>query len=230
MPRGVYRASAAARGRDGAAQAGRPDDPERHVLASGHGRHGGICPSATGGGRRSAAAAGAGERPGASRRGPRRCSARWRRATACGPGALDGPCVQAHRVAAGASSKTPGGGPADHAPGRSRGGWDSHLLLLSDGDGLPLAAEPAAGQASEPPASRPSWTAGLRIGMHNRRVAFTEVATQTWRARTGSSTKACAGSCRRDRSRLEGRTNRAMRAIRASGTPSIRLRAGARPT
>lgn len=47
--------------------------------------------------------------------------------------------------------KRPRGEPADHALGRSRGGWGSHLLLLSDGEGLPLAAELVAGQANESP-------------------------------------------------------------------------------
>jgi transposase len=39
--------------------------------------------------------------------------------------------------------------PADHALGRSRGGWGSKIHLLTDGHGLPLAVEISAGQAHE---------------------------------------------------------------------------------
>ena len=39
--------------------------------------------------------------------------------------------------------------PADHALGRSRGGWGSKLHLVTDGAGLPLAVEVSAGQAHE---------------------------------------------------------------------------------
>jgi hypothetical protein len=39
--------------------------------------------------------------------------------------------------------------PADHALGRSRGGWGSKFHLVADGAGLPLAVEVSAGQAHE---------------------------------------------------------------------------------
>ena len=41
------------------------------------------------------------------------------------------------------------GEPADHALGRSRGGWGSKLHLVTDGQGIPLAVEASAGQAHE---------------------------------------------------------------------------------
>ncbi len=39
--------------------------------------------------------------------------------------------------------------PADHALGRSRGGWGTKLHLICDGGGIPLAVRITAGQASE---------------------------------------------------------------------------------
>lgn len=39
--------------------------------------------------------------------------------------------------------------PADHALGRSRGGWGTKLHLVSDGTGLPLAVKLSAGQSGE---------------------------------------------------------------------------------
>lgn len=39
--------------------------------------------------------------------------------------------------------------PADHALGRSRGGWGTKIHLLTDGAGLPLAVKLSAGQAHE---------------------------------------------------------------------------------
>jgi transposase len=39
--------------------------------------------------------------------------------------------------------------PADHALGRSRGGWGSKLHLVTDGHGLPLAVVVSPGQAQE---------------------------------------------------------------------------------
>ena len=41
------------------------------------------------------------------------------------------------------------GEPADHALGRSRGGFPTKLHLVTDGTGLPLAAALSAGQAHE---------------------------------------------------------------------------------
>lgn len=43
----------------------------------------------------------------------------------------------------------PPGEPADHALGRSRGGFGTKLHLISDGHGLPLAIQASAGQAHE---------------------------------------------------------------------------------
>ena len=39
--------------------------------------------------------------------------------------------------------------PADHALGRSRGGWGTKVHLVTDGAGLPLAVAVSAGQAHE---------------------------------------------------------------------------------
>src|SRR6478735_8997282 len=43
--------------------------------------------------------------------------------------------------------KRPPGEPADHALGRSRGGFGTKVHLVTDGNGLPLAVEVTAGQA-----------------------------------------------------------------------------------
>ena len=55
---------------------------------------------------------------------------------------LDGSSIRASRDAAGASS-TDGTSsePADHALGRSRGGYGSKIHLVCDGKGLPMAGE-----------------------------------------------------------------------------------------
>jgi transposase len=68
---------------------------------------------------------------------------------------IDGSSVRAHRHAAGARGKRrpakrpPPGEPADHALGRSRGGFMTKLHLVTDGTGLPLAIALSAGQAHE---------------------------------------------------------------------------------
>lgn len=62
---------------------------------------------------------------------------------------IDGSHVRAHRVAAGAGGKPAPGEPADHALGRSRGGFTTKLHLVPDGHGLPLAVALSAGQAHE---------------------------------------------------------------------------------
>lgn len=63
---------------------------------------------------------------------------------------IDGTNVRAARAAAGAAKKNPPPGePADHALGRSRGGFGTKLHLVSDGNGLPLAIELTAGQRQE---------------------------------------------------------------------------------
>jgi len=64
---------------------------------------------------------------------------------------IDGSSVRAARAAAGAAkSLTPHPQePADHAWGRSRGGWGSKFHLVTDGRGLPPAVEVTLGQRHE---------------------------------------------------------------------------------
>jgi transposase len=71
---------------------------------------------------------------------------------------IDGSVVRAHKHAAGARqrrgknlSPTDGGvpEPADHALGRSRGGFGTKVHLVTDGRGLPLAFHLTAGQRQE---------------------------------------------------------------------------------
>ena len=57
--------------------------------------------------------------------------------------------------------------PADHALGRSRGGWGSKLHLVTDGQGTPLAVEASAGQAHECRHVEPVMNA-VRIGRRRR--------------------------------------------------------------
>ena len=63
---------------------------------------------------------------------------------------IDGSSIRAGRAAAGASS-TDGttAEPADHALGRSRGGYGSKIHLACDGKGLPMAVTVTAGQRHE---------------------------------------------------------------------------------
>jgi transposase len=63
---------------------------------------------------------------------------------------IDGSSVRASRAAAGASP-TDGtdAEPADHALGRSRGGYGSKIHLVCDGKGLPMAVTVTAGQRHE---------------------------------------------------------------------------------
>src|SRR5687768_1222311 len=49
----------------------------------------------------------------------------------------------------GPGGKKGDGEPADHAPGRSRGGFGTKVHLVVDGNGIPLAATVTAGQAHE---------------------------------------------------------------------------------
>ena len=67
--------------------------------------------------------------------------------------AIDGSVVRAHPSAAGASTETaPDGEPADHAPGRSQGGFGTkrHLVAaVGGGEVLPLAVEVGPGQQHE---------------------------------------------------------------------------------
>lgn len=63
---------------------------------------------------------------------------------------IDGSSIRASRAAAGASPTdgTPSE-PADHALGRSRGGYGSKIHLVCDGQGLPMAVTVTAGQRHE---------------------------------------------------------------------------------
>lgn len=60
--------------------------------------------------------------------------------------------------------------PADHALGRSRGGFGTKVHLVTDGTGLPLAAEVSPGQASESTYVAPVLNA-VRIGRRRRPAA-----------------------------------------------------------
>jgi transposase len=61
------------------------------------------------------------------------------------------------------------GEPADHALGRSRGGFGTKIHLATDGQGLPLAAEVSAGQRHESLYAEPVLEA-VRIRRRNGRV------------------------------------------------------------
>jgi transposase len=63
---------------------------------------------------------------------------------------IDATSIRASRAAAGALRKKPvSGEPADHALGRSRGGFGTELHLIVDGHGIPLAVAASPGQAHE---------------------------------------------------------------------------------
>jgi transposase len=83
---------------------------------------------------------------------------------------VDGSSTRASRAAAGASSnkKVPEE-PADHALGRSRGGFGTKIHLVTDGNGLPLAAKVSAGQRHECLYAEPVLAA-VRIRRRNGRV------------------------------------------------------------
>jgi hypothetical protein len=53
--------------------------------------------------------------------------------------------------------------PADHALGRSRGGWGTKLHLATDGTGLPAAVKVSAGQANEAPYAEPLLDSGVSV-------------------------------------------------------------------
>jgi transposase len=65
--------------------------------------------------------------------------------------AVDSTTARAHLAAAGAGRRTLADEPADHALGRSRGGWSTKLHLAVDTSGHPLAAIVTAGQANDSP-------------------------------------------------------------------------------
>jgi transposase len=63
---------------------------------------------------------------------------------------IDGSSVRAGRAAAGARKKGgPAEEPADHALGRSRGGFGTKIHLITDGGGIPLVADVSSGERHE---------------------------------------------------------------------------------
>ncbi len=63
---------------------------------------------------------------------------------------IDGSSIRAHRSAAGAKKNlTLEGEPADHALGRSRGGFGTKIHLVCEGKGKPLAVQISGGQEHE---------------------------------------------------------------------------------
>lgn len=64
---------------------------------------------------------------------------------------IDSTIVRAHLAASGAGHHNVTGEPADHALGRSRGGWSTKVHLVCDNAGYPLAATLTAGQAGDSP-------------------------------------------------------------------------------
>ena len=62
---------------------------------------------------------------------------------------VDATSIRASRAAAGAGASAAEGEPADHALGRSRGGFGTKLHLIVDGHGIPLAVALSPGQAHE---------------------------------------------------------------------------------
>ncbi len=62
-------------------------------------------------------------------------------------GCVDGSSIRASRSAAGARRRAVPGEPADHALGRSRGGFGTELHLIGVGHGVPPAASISPGQA-----------------------------------------------------------------------------------
>ncbi|MDM8006811.1 MAG: IS5 family transposase [Phycisphaerae bacterium] len=79
---------------------------------------------------------------------------------------VDGSSIRASRSAAGGGKKGEEE-PADHALGCSRGGWGSKLHLVTDGQGVPLAAVLTAGQVHETQGLEPVMNA-VRIGRRRR--------------------------------------------------------------
>ena len=64
---------------------------------------------------------------------------------------IDSTTVRAHLAAAGARRRAVAGEPADHALGRSRGGWTTKVHLAVDAGQHPLAMRISAGQANDGP-------------------------------------------------------------------------------
>jgi transposase len=67
---------------------------------------------------------------------------------------VDSTTVRAHQAAAGART-TPPGEPADHALGRSRGGWSTKIHLATDSAQIALALVLTAGQRGDSPQFQP---------------------------------------------------------------------------
>ncbi|WP_231871424.1 IS5 family transposase [Planctomyces sp. SH-PL62] len=72
---------------------------------------------------------------------------------------IDGTSIRAGRAAAGAGGKRGTAEPADHALGRSRGGFGTKLHLVVDSGGVPLSAVVTAGRAHESRSLEPALEA-----------------------------------------------------------------------
>jgi transposase len=68
---------------------------------------------------------------------------------------VDSTTVRAHQAAAGAGSRPVPGEPADHALGRSRGGWTTKLHLAADTSQTVMALKLTAGQRGDSPQLQP---------------------------------------------------------------------------
>ncbi len=115
------------------------------------GLHGVIYPIGTVPGKPSTVGFCAGAEAGSGIGSSRRSSESWMRpARSIGSSSALTAVASAHTRPQQAPGKKPRAGePADHALGRSRGGWGSKLHLVSDGKGLVLTLELSAGQENE---------------------------------------------------------------------------------
>lgn len=86
--------------------------------------------------------------------------------------------VRASRAAGGAATH-PAGEPADHALGRSRGGFGTKVSLVCDGRGTPLAAHVAPGQQHDLRSLRATLGDALQLG-HPRRLAADKAYSVAW--------------------------------------------------
>src|SRR5690606_16520300 len=128
------------------------------------GLHGVIYPIGTVPGKPSTVGFCAGAEAGSGIGSSRRSSESWMRpARSIGSSSALTAVASAHTRPQQAPGKKPRAGePADHALGRSRGGWGSKLHLVGDGKGLGLTLELSAGQENECPHAT-SVLDGVRI-------------------------------------------------------------------
>lgn len=98
--------------------------------------------------------------------------------------AIDGTVIRAHQSAAGASkTKAPAGEPADHALGRSQGGFGTkvHLIAaLRDEVVLPLAIEVSPGQQHETQRIVPLVEAVAAVGIKPEKLAGDKAYSAKW--------------------------------------------------